>query len=100
MAGGAGAFARVRRGGRVVFFGGCPVGTALSVDTRRMHYDNLTLLAPFHFRPRDVRKAFDLLTAGRLGLGRLINARRSLAQLGEVFELLESGAVLKCAVIP
>jgi len=100
VAGWAEAFARVRRGGRVVFFGGCPVDTALSVDTRRMHYDNLTLLAPFHFRPRDVRKAFELLGAGRLGLGRIINARRSLAQLHEVFELLDRGAVLKCAVIP
>jgi L-iditol 2-dehydrogenase len=93
-------FARVRRGGRVLFFGGCPVDTTLAVDTRRMHYDNLTLLAPFHFRPRDVRKAFEMLGAGRLDVGRLINARRGLAQLSEVFELLASGAALKCAVIP
>ena len=50
--------AHVRRGGRVVFFGGCAPGTKLNVDTRRMHYDNLTLLAPFHFRPRDVKRAF------------------------------------------
>jgi L-iditol 2-dehydrogenase len=94
------AFARVRRGGRVVFFGGCPVDTALSVDTRRMHYDNLTLLAPFHFRPRDVRRAYELLCEGRLGAGRLINARRSLADLDDVFAMLERGAMLKCAVIP
>lgn len=94
------AFARVRRGGRVVFFGGCPANTALTIDTRRMHYDNLTLLAPFHFRPRDVRGAFDLLSAGSLGAGRIINARRPLGELGEVFAMLERGAVLKCAVIP
>ena len=94
------AFARVRRGGRVVFFGGCPAGTALSVDTRRMHYDNLTLLAPFHFRPRDVRTAFELLSAATLGAGRIINARRSLADLADVFVMLERGDVLKCAVIP
>jgi L-iditol 2-dehydrogenase len=100
VAGWADAFARVRRGGRVVFFGGCPVNTALSVDTRRMHYDNLTLLAPFHFRPRDVREAATQLSRRQLGLGRLINARRSLAQLAEVFALLDQGAVLKCAIIP
>jgi L-iditol 2-dehydrogenase len=94
------AFARVRRGGRVVFFGGCPVNTTLNVDTRRMHYDNLTLLAPFHFRPRDVRRAYELLCEGRLGAGRLINARRSLSELDEVFAMLEHGAMLKCAVIP
>jgi L-iditol 2-dehydrogenase len=94
------AFARVRRGGRAVFFGGCPINTALSLDTRRMHYDNLTLLAPFHFRPRDVRRARELLCEGRLGVGRLINARRSLNELDEVFAMLERGAMLKCAVIP
>jgi L-iditol 2-dehydrogenase len=94
------AFTRVRRGGRVVFFGGCPAGTALSVDTRRMHYDNLTLLAPFHFRPRDVRRAHELLADRSLGAGRIINARRRLSELTEVFSLLEEGAALKCAVIP
>jgi L-iditol 2-dehydrogenase len=94
------ALARVRRGGRAVFFGGCPPGTALSVDTRRMHYDNLTLLAPFHFRPRDVRRACELLARRELGAGAIINARRSLDELGEVFEMLERGAALKCAVLP
>ncbi len=94
------ALARVRRGGRVVFFGGCPVNTTLTVDTRRMHYDNLTLLAPFHFRPCDVRRAFELLCERKLGAGRIVNARRPLSELAEVFAMLERGAVLKCAVIP
>jgi L-iditol 2-dehydrogenase len=94
------AFERVRRGGRVVFFGGCPAGTALEIDTRRMHYDNLTLIAPFHFRPRDVRRAYDLLADGQLGAGRIVNARRPLADIAGVFEMLERGEVLKCAVIP
>jgi L-iditol 2-dehydrogenase len=94
------AFTRVRRGGRVVFFGGCSSGTALSVDARRMHYDDLTLLAPFHFRPRDVARARDLLAGGALGAGRIINARRGLGELDQVFRLLEQGTVLKCAVIP
>ncbi len=96
----AAALLRVRRGGRAVFFGGCPAGTTLGVDTRRMHYDNLTLLAPFHYRPRDVKRAFALLSERRLGAGAIINARRSLDELPEVFSLLERGSILKCAVIP
>jgi L-iditol 2-dehydrogenase len=94
------AFARVRRGGRVVFFGGCPTGTALSVDTRRMHYDNLTLMAPFHYRPRDVRRAYELLAGRALNAGAIVNARMRLGNLAQVFEMLERGEVLKCAVIP
>ncbi len=94
------ALARVRRGGRVVFFGGCAAGTALSVDSRRMHYDNLTLMAPFHYRPRDVRRAYELLSGRALNAGAIVNARKRLGDLAEVFEMLERGVVLKCAVIP
>ncbi len=94
------ALKRVRRGGRVVFFGGCPADTTLKVDTRRMHYDNLTLLAPFHFRPRDVKRAFEMLGEGKIGAGAIINAHRRLAELAEVFSMLERGEVLKCAVVP
>jgi L-iditol 2-dehydrogenase len=90
----------VRRGGRVVLFGGCAPGTTLSVDTRRMHYDNLTLLAPFHFRPREVKQAFQILAAQETRAGAIINARRSLGEIAEVFSLMESGTILKCAVIP
>jgi L-iditol 2-dehydrogenase len=100
VSGWADAFARVRRGGRVMFFGGCPLNTSLAVDTRRMHYDNLTLLAPFHFRPRDVKRAFQLLCSRKLDAGCIVNARRPLSQLSEVFTMLEEGSVLKCAVIP
>jgi L-iditol 2-dehydrogenase len=91
----------VRPGGRVLFFGGCQPGTVVPLDTRRMHYDNLTLIAPFHFRPRDVLAARQALSEGALpGLERIINARRRLDQLSEVFALLEEGAALKCAIVP
>jgi L-iditol 2-dehydrogenase len=90
----------VRRGGRVVFFGGCAADTSVQLDTRRMHYDSLTLLAPFHFRPADVRRARDLLAERKIGAGRIINERRRLSELPQVFDLLERGDVLKCAIIP
>lgn len=90
----------VRRGGRVVFFGGCAAGTSIQLDTRRMHYDSLTLLAPFHFRPADVIRARQLLAERKLGVDRIINERRRLSELPQVFDLLEKGDVLKCAIIP
>jgi L-iditol 2-dehydrogenase len=89
-----------RRGGRVVFFGGCAAGTSIQLDTRRMHYDSLTLLAPFHFRPADVIRARDLLAERKLGVGRIINEHRRLSELPLVFDMLERGDVLKCAIIP
>ncbi len=52
-----------RPGGTVVLFGGLPRGTELRVDSYRLHYEALTLRGVFHHRPRDVRRALDLLAA-------------------------------------
>jgi hypothetical protein len=57
-------------------------------------------MAPFHYRPRDVRRAYELLAGRALNAGAIVNARRRLGDLDEVFEMLERGTVLKCAVIP
>jgi hypothetical protein len=65
-----------------------------------MHYDNLTLLAPFHFRPGDVVGAYEMLAERAIGAGAIVNAHRRLEDLPEVFAMLERGSVLKCAVIP
>jgi len=54
----------VRKGGTVNFFGGCPSGTAVSLDTALIHYSNLTLLASFHHTPRTVRRALEFIEAG------------------------------------
>jgi hypothetical protein len=57
-------------------------------------------MAPFHYRPRDVRRAYELLAGRALNAGAIVNARKRLGELTEVFEMLERGVVLKCAVIP
>lgn len=49
----------VRKGGRVNFFGGCPSGTSVSLDTGLIHYSNLALLASFHHTPRTIRRALE-----------------------------------------
>ena len=45
------AMAVVGRGGTVVFFGGCAPGTTVSIDTRRAHYEELSLVGAFHHTP-------------------------------------------------
>jgi L-iditol 2-dehydrogenase len=54
----------VRRGGQVVLFGGCPSGTTVSVDTGRLHYDQIRLCSPFHYTRAAVRRSYDVLTEG------------------------------------
>ena len=92
----------VRRGGAVVLFGGLPGGTRVAFDAARLHYDEVRLLSPFHFTPRAVRAAYDLLAARAFDVERLISARYSLDRLEAAFLELETGTGpnLKFAIEP
>jgi L-iditol 2-dehydrogenase len=90
----------VRRGGQVVLFGGCPSGTKISVETGRLHYDQITLRSPFHYTRAAVRRSYELLAGGMVSSTRLITAEYPLEQLQTVFSLLQKGDCVKYAVIP
>jgi len=89
-----------RRGGTVVLFGGCPSGTRVSFDTARLHYDQITLMSPFHFTPRDVRKAHRLLSERRIDGRSLITATYEFEKLHDVLSLLQQGQGIKYALVP
>lgn len=90
----------VRRGGKVVFFGGCPPGTQVQIDTQRFHYDELRLSSPFHFTPRAVRRSFELLAEPGFGGERLITSAYPLAEVGLALERHRSGDGVKFAILP
>jgi len=89
-----------RPGGQVVLFGGCPSGTTVSFDTYRLHYDQVRVLSPFHFTPKAVRRAYELLISGRIPAKKLISGVFPLTKLSEAFDLLRHGEGIKYAVIP
>jgi L-iditol 2-dehydrogenase len=92
--------ALVRRGGTVSLFGGLPGGTRVSFDAARLHYDEVRLISPFHFTPRAVREAFDLLASGAVDVEPLISERFTLADVADAFASLDAGHGLKYAIVP
>ncbi|MFN3928813.1 MAG: zinc-binding dehydrogenase, partial [Thermoflexus sp.] len=90
----------VRPGGRVILFGGCPVGTRASFDTARLHYQELTLRGVFHHHPRFVRAALNLLAAGQIPVEHLITGEYPLVRLLEAFERMERRQGFKFAIDP
>lgn len=92
--------AYARRGGHVVLFGGCKPGTEIALDTYRLHYEGVTLASPFHFRPRDVARARDLLTRGDVDWSQFITSRARLDDVPAVFARLADGNDVKCAILP
>ena len=81
----------VRKGGTVNFFGGCPAGTTVELDTTFIHYSDLTLLASFHHTPRAIRRALEFIEAGVIHAGDFVDGECPLTQLPELFQNMAAG---------
>lgn len=90
----------VRPGGLVNFFGGCPTGSRVSLETRPLHYSELVLKGVFHHTPAYFAQAFELIQGKHINVEALITAYVPLASLLEVMELLVRKQGVKYALIP
>src|SRR5262249_21645677 len=91
----------LRRGGVVNFFGGCPEGTNLSLDTNLLHYSELTCKASFHHTPALIRKALDIVARGYSSARVFVNRVEPLTNLLQVMQhLMSHNGHLKTAIIP
>lgn len=81
----------VRKGGRVNFFGGCPAGTTIRLDTGLIHYSNLTLLASFHHTPATIRRALEEVEGGRIRAADFVTGECVLDGLPELFRSMAAG---------
>jgi L-iditol 2-dehydrogenase len=92
--------AAVGRGGTVVFFGGCAPGTSVMLDTRRAHYEELTLVGAFHHTPALIRQAVSLLESGGVVPDGLVTHTMGLSRVREALGLMAEGRALKVLIEP
>jgi L-iditol 2-dehydrogenase len=84
----------------VVFFGGCAPGTAVRLDTRRVHYEELALLGAFHHTPTMIRRAVALLESGGVVPDVLITHRMTLGRVPDALALMARSEALKVLIEP
>lgn len=89
-----------RRGGTLVLFGGCPSGSTASFDTGRLHYDQISLVSPFHFGTSAVRTAREWLLDPSFNMEPLLSGSRTLEEAAQTFDDLKSGRGLKYVFHP
>src|SRR5262249_17530431 len=94
------AVASVGRGGTGVFFGGCAPGTTVTLDTRRIHYEELALVGAFHHTPALIREAVALLESEALMPDGLLTHTMGLADVPKALGLMERGQALKVLIEP
>lgn len=91
----------VRGGGTVNFFGGCPSGTKVGLDTHLLHYCEITCKASFHHTPQFVRAALDFISAGKIRAEQFVLQEEPLTRLLDVMRhLMSHNGHLKTAIIP
>ncbi len=92
------AMASVAPGGHVAFFGGCPAGTTVPLDTHLVHYSEVSLHGIYHHRPSTFRRAVELLAAGTVEGARLLTTSMPLGELPQALELMRARRALKVAL--
>lgn len=90
----------VRPGGLVNFFGGCPKGTSVELDTFQAHYLELRTVGVFHHTPRHIQEALKLISQGKIDLSDLITETANLDQLEDALKKMISGEALKVLIKP
>jgi L-iditol 2-dehydrogenase len=88
----------VSRGGLVNLFGGCASGTQVTFATKRLHYDEITLVSLFHHTPDIFETSVRWMNEGLIDASPLITERMGLSQLPEALELIGSGKAIKVAI--
>ena len=87
-------------GGSVLLFGGCAAGAEATFDAYRLHYEEVDLTGAFHYTPRAVEEAWQLLHTGAVDAARLVTHRVPLNELPRALELMGRREAIKVAVVP
>jgi len=90
----------VRRGGRVLWFGGLPGGTRVTLDAARVHYGEITLLGIHGGTARDAREAFSLITSRTVDVQALLSGELPLEQVEVGLKQMLAGEVIKLSINP
>lgn len=91
----------VRKGGVVNLFGGCPAGSKVTLDTNRMHYDQITLKSSFHHKPSSIRAALEAIAQGVVQPKQFITDEKPLEELPAILKsMLHSKTMVKTCILP
>jgi len=77
-----------RKGAVINLFGGCMPDTSINIDTGLLHYSELNIKGVYHHTPDHVKKAFELITSGKVNAAKFITADMPLEKLVEALELM------------
>jgi len=83
----------VRRGGRIVIFGGCPANSLIQIDPNLIHYSEITVTGSIDSTIDDFRRTVQLIS--RLNLKPFITHRFPLEEVHQAMQVMKDKKGLK-----
>jgi len=90
----------LRKGGLANLFGGCKPGSTITLDTRLIHYAEITIKGVYHHTPKFIREALDLLADGRIMPDEFVTRELPLDRVHDALRLIINRDGVKTAVVP
>jgi len=91
----------VRKGGKIIIFGGIPKGTLVPMETNLIHYKEIKIIyGASAYTPRINKMAFNLIASGKLKAEKYITHKFELKDLSSAFDKMKKGLMIKGVVIP
>jgi L-iditol 2-dehydrogenase len=90
----------VRRGGRVLWFGGLPGGTKVEIDAARVHYGEIALFNMHGGTAEDAHEAFNLIVSGAINVAPMLSGELPLEQVELALKKMIAGEVVKMVIKP
>ena len=94
------AFQLAKKGGTVCLFGGCKKGSSFSLDTHRVHYQEVAVTGVFHHTPKHFARALSYIANGEIDIDTFVTSEVSLEEIPEFFHDSVNASPFKAAVIP
>jgi L-iditol 2-dehydrogenase len=91
----------VRKGGKMILFGGLPRENPMTtLDGNRIHYGEIEVVGSFSYHPRFHELSLEVILRGQVPAKQAITHVFSLDDISKAFETAESGEALKVMVVP
>jgi len=88
----------VRRGGRVVIFGGCPTNSLIQIDPNSIHYSEIIVTGSIDSTIDDFRRTVQLIS--RVNLKPFITHRFPLKEIHQAMQVMKDKKGLKVILVP
>jgi L-iditol 2-dehydrogenase len=91
----------VRKRGTVCLFASLPVGKEmLSINSRLVHYGEITIVGSSDSTPEHVEKAIEMISQEKLSADKLVTHTMTFDQIFDAFDLMEKGESLRVVLKP